>query len=95
MGYSRDVHIGLQTSLFPAFCFVLATFDLSIGERLPYNPFSFTPLPSFLLTAHLRTVFLLVMSTPAIDVTDYGRDWSSPRMGRLDLGGLGGKIRGQ
>ncbi|KNZ60291.1 uncharacterized protein VP01_1579g3 [Puccinia sorghi] len=49
-------------------------------ERLGYDPFIFTPDPTFLLTAHLRSVLLLVMSTLAIDVTDYSRKWSSPRI---------------
>ena len=70
-------------------------FYFPIGEWLGYNPFSFTPRSSFLLPAHLRTDLLLVMSTPAIDVTDYSRNWSSPRMGRSDLVGSIGKIWGQ
>jgi len=70
-------------------------FYFPIGEWLGYNPFSFTPRPSFLLPAHLRTDLLLVMSTPAIDVTDYSRNWTILSMSRLDLGGLVGKIRRQ
>mgnify|MGYP006955637663 CR=1 FL=1 len=95
MGNSGEVQVGFETSFFLAFCFVGTLFDLSIGERLPYDPFNFTPLPSLILTAHLRTVCLLIMSTSAIDVTDYSRNWSSPRMGRLDLVGSIGKIWGQ
>ena len=73
----------------------MMVFYFPIGEWLGYNPFSFTPRPSFLLPAHLRTDLLLVMSTPAIDVTDYSRNWTIPWMSRLDSGGLVGKIRGQ
>ncbi|KNZ55808.1 hypothetical protein VP01_2576g3 [Puccinia sorghi] len=52
-------------------------YSIHIGEG-----HSLYPLPSFILTAHLKT---LVMRTSAIDVTDYGRNWSSLRMSRLEL----------